>query len=70
MVDITIITIIVVIALILFATEKIRVDLVAISLMVILMLIGLFRDGFVTPKEAISGFQQQGDSYDWRDVCA
>ena len=57
--DIILVSAIVVIALILFATEKIRVDLVAISLMVLLMLIGLFRDGFVTPKEAISGLSNK-----------
>ena len=59
MIDVILISVIVVIALILFATEKIRVDLVAITLMVVLMLIGLFRDGFVTPKEAISGLSNK-----------
>ena len=59
MIDIILISVIVLIALILFATEKIRVDLVAITLMVVLMLLGLFRDGFVTPKEAISGLSNK-----------
>ena len=59
MFDIVLVSIIVIIALILFATEKIRVDLVAISLMVTLMLIGLFRENFVTPKEAISGLSNK-----------
>ncbi|NNE66064.1 MAG: SLC13 family permease [Pyrinomonadaceae bacterium] len=59
MVDIAIVSAIVVIALILFATEKIRVDLVAISLMVVLMIIGLFRESFVTPQEAISGLSNK-----------
>ncbi len=59
MLDIILISIILVIALILFATEKIRVDLVAISLMVTLMILGLFRENFVTPKEAVSGLSNK-----------
>ncbi|MFQ5627338.1 MAG: SLC13 family permease [bacterium] len=56
MTDIILVSIIIIIAFILFASDKIRVDFVAILIMAILMLIGLFRPNFVTYKEAISGF--------------
>lgn len=59
MLDIILISVIVIIALILFATEKIRVDLVAITLMVVLMIVGLFREDFLTPKEAVSGLSNK-----------
>lgn len=56
MTDIILVCVIIVISFILFASEKLRADFVAILIMVSLMLIGLFRPTFPTYKEAISGF--------------
>lgn len=55
MTDIILVCTIIVIALILFATEKLRIDFVAIMIMVALSLLGLFREKFPTPTEAVSG---------------
>ena len=59
MFDIALVCVIIVVFLILFASEKLRVDLVAILLMTLLMVIGLFRDNWVTPHEGISGFSNE-----------
>jgi len=59
MFDIVLVCGIIVVFLVLFASEKLRVDLVALMLMVVLMLIGLFRDNFATPHEGISGFSNE-----------
>lgn len=56
MTDIIFVCVIIFISFILFASEKVRVDMVAILIMVSLMLIGLFRPNFPDYKEAISGF--------------
>lgn len=55
MTDIILVCTIIFIALILFATEKLRIDFVAIMIMVTLSLLGLFREKFPTPQEAVSG---------------
>lgn len=54
--DILIVFVIIGAALVLFATEKLRADVVAILILATLMVIGLFRPAFPTPDEAISGF--------------
>ena len=59
MIDIVIVCIIVVAAMVLFATEKLRVDLVALLIMTTLMLIGVFRPGFLSVQEAIAGFSNK-----------
>jgi di/tricarboxylate transporter len=59
MVDILIVCAIVVAAMVLFATEKLRVDLVALLIMTTLMLIGVFRPDFLSAKQAISGFSNK-----------
>ncbi len=58
-IDIVLVCVIIVVFLILFASEKLRVDLVAIMLMTLLMVIGLFRENFATPHEGISGFSNE-----------
>ncbi len=59
MVDIAIVCAIVIAAMVLFATEKLRVDLVALLIMGTLMLIGVFRPGFLTVQQAIAGFSNK-----------
>lgn len=59
MFDIILVCVIIVVFLILLASEKIRVDLVAILLMAVLMVIGLFRENFATPHEGLSGFSNE-----------
>jgi di/tricarboxylate transporter len=59
MLDIVIVCVIIVVFLILFASEKLRVDLVALMLMVTLMVLGLFRENFASPHEGISGFSNE-----------
>ena len=59
MFDIILVCVIIVVFLILLASEKLRVDLVAIMLMVVLMVIGLFRENFATPHEGLSGFSNE-----------
>jgi di/tricarboxylate transporter len=59
MVDIVLVCTIIVVALILFASEKLRVDLVAMLLMVTLMVIGIFRDTFPDLHEGTSGFSNE-----------
>jgi di/tricarboxylate transporter len=59
MVDILIVSAIVVAAMVLFASEKLRVDLVALLIMTTLMLIGVFRPGFLSVEQAIAGFSNK-----------
>jgi len=59
MIDIVLVCTIIVVALILFASEKLRVDLVAMLLMVTLMVVGIFRDTFPDLHEGISGFSNE-----------
>ena len=59
MLDIVLVSIIVVGALVLFASEKIRADLVALLVMGILMVLGQFRPSFPDVSESISGFSNK-----------
>ncbi len=59
MIDVVLVCTIIVVFLILFASEKLRVDLIAILLMVLLMVIGLFRDTFPNLEEGLSGFSNE-----------
>ena len=59
MLDIVLVCTIIVVFLILFASEKLRVDLIAVLLMVLLMVIGLFRDAFPNLEEGLSGFSNE-----------
>ena len=59
MLDVVLVCTIIVVFLILFASEKLRVDLIAILLMVLLMVIGLFRDTFPNLEEGLSGFSNE-----------
>jgi len=59
MFDVVLVCTIIVVFLILFASEKLRVDLVAILLMVLLRVIGLFRDTFPNLEEGLSGFSNE-----------
>ncbi|UCF36263.1 MAG: anion permease [Acidobacteriota bacterium] len=56
MLDIILVIVIVVAALVAFASEKFRADLVALLVMGLLMVIGLIRPNFPDAGEAISGF--------------
>ncbi len=56
MIDIILVCTVIVLAFILFATEKLRVDFVAILILATLTVIGQFRDGFLSVEEAFSGF--------------
>ena len=55
-VDTLLVCSIVLVALVLFATEKIRYDVVSVSILTVLLVIGLFRPGFLSIEEALSGF--------------
>ncbi len=57
--DIILVIAIVVAALVIFASEKLRADMVALLILGTLMVIGLFRPTFPTPGEAISGFSNK-----------
>jgi len=59
MIDIILVSTVVVVAMVLFATEKLRVDLIALLIMSTLMLIGVFRPDFLSPQEAIAGFSNK-----------
>ena len=59
MLDIILVCLIIVAAMVLFVSEKLRVDMVAILIMTALIVIGLFRPGFVTVQEGISGFSNK-----------
>jgi di/tricarboxylate transporter len=59
MLDIVLVCVIVVVAMVLFASEKYRVDFVALLIMATLMLIGIFRPGFLSVTEGIAGFSNK-----------
>ena len=59
MLDIALVCGIVVITLVLFVSEKLRVDIIAILIMAMLMVVGVFRPGFLSPEEGISGFSNE-----------
>ncbi|MFZ0428814.1 MAG: SLC13 family permease [Acidobacteriota bacterium] len=59
MIDIILVIAIVVGALVAFASEKIRADLVALLIMVLLMLLGIIRPDFPSVDEGISGFSNK-----------
>ncbi len=59
MIDVIIVSTIIIVALILFATERIRVDLVAALIMATLMVIGLIRPNFLDYGDAVSGFSNK-----------
>ncbi len=59
MFDIALVCGIIVVAFALFASEKMRVDLVAILMLASLALIGQLRPGFLSVEEAISGFSDK-----------
>lgn len=59
MLDILIILVLVVAALVVFATDKIRADFVSIALLAVLLLLGQWRADFPDPAEALSGFSNQ-----------
>ena len=59
MLDIVLVCTIVLITLVLFVSEKLRVDMIAILVMAMLMVIGVFRPGFLSPEEGISGFSNE-----------
>lgn len=59
MTDIIIVCSIITTAFILFATDRIRVDIVAMGIMVTLIILGHFRPNFVTYDEGISGFSNR-----------
>jgi di/tricarboxylate transporter len=59
MADIILVSAIVLGALILFVSEKLRADLVALLIMATLMTIGVFRPDFLSPQEGISGFSNK-----------
>ncbi len=59
MLDIFLVCLVIAAALVLFISEKLRVDMVAILIMTALMVIGVFRPGFLTPQEGISGFSNK-----------
>ncbi|MHC4710991.1 MAG: SLC13 family permease, partial [Planctomycetota bacterium] len=59
MLDIVLVCSLIAIALVLFVSEKLRADLIAILVMGTLMLIGVFRPGFLSVEEAVSGFSNK-----------
>ena len=59
MIDIILVIAIVVAALVAFASEKVRADLVALMIMAILTVLGIFRPDFPTVDEGISGFSNK-----------
>ncbi len=59
MLDIGLVCAIIVIAFVLFASERVRVDLVALMVLCALTIVGQFRTGFLTAEEAFSGFSNE-----------
>ena len=59
MLNIFLVCLIILVALVLFISEKLRVDMIAILIMATLMIIGVFRPGFLSVHEAISGFSNE-----------
>lgn len=56
MLDIILVCVIIVLALVLFATERFRADFVALLTLGVLMVLGFFREKFLSPTESITGF--------------
>ena len=59
MLDIVFVCAVIAVAFALFASEKMRVDLVAMLILATLVVIGQFREGFLTVEEAFSGFSNE-----------
>ena len=59
MLDIIIVCTIIAAAMVLFVSEKVRIDLVALSIMAVLMVVGTLRPGFLTTAEGLSGFANE-----------
>ena len=59
MLDIVLVCAIIVVAFALFASDRIRVDLVAMLILVSLVVIGQLRTGFLSVEEALSGFSDE-----------
>jgi di/tricarboxylate transporter len=59
MLDIGLVCAIIVIAFALFASERVRVDLVAMLILAALTVVGQFRSGFLSAEEAFSGFSNE-----------
>ncbi|MDH3402245.1 MAG: SLC13 family permease [Acidobacteriota bacterium] len=59
MLDIGLVCAVIVIAFALFASERVRVDLVAMLILATLAVIGQFRVGFLSAEEAFSGFSNE-----------
>jgi len=59
MLDIVLVCLVIAIAFALFASERMRVDLVAMLVLTALAVIGQFREGFLSLEEAFSGFSNE-----------
>ncbi|MDH3744825.1 MAG: SLC13 family permease [Acidobacteriota bacterium] len=59
MLDVILVCAVIVIAFALFASERMRVDLVAMLILASLAVIGQFREGFLSVEEAFSGFSNE-----------
>jgi di/tricarboxylate transporter len=59
MLNIAIVCTVLLIAMVLFVSEKVRVDLVALMIMAALMVVGALRPGFLSVEEALSGFSNE-----------
>ena len=59
MLDIFLVCLIIFVAMVLFVSEKLRVDMIAILIMATLMIIGVFRPGFLSVHQAVSGFSNE-----------
>ena len=59
MLDIALVCTVIVVAFGLFASERMRVDLVAMLILATLTVIGQFREGFLSVEEAFSGFSNE-----------
>ena len=59
MLDITLVCAVIAVAFVLFASERLRVDLVAMLILATLAVIGQFREGFLSVEEAFSGFSNE-----------
>ena len=59
MLDIFLVCLIILVAMVLFVSEKLRVDMIAILIMATLMIIGVFRPGFLSVHQAVSGFSNE-----------
>ncbi len=59
MLDIFLVCLIILVAMVLFVSEKLRVDMIAILIMATLMIIGVVRPGFLSVHQAVSGFSNE-----------